>query len=82
MRLSTGRVLNTDCPFMNDCWGNQGCVTTCPDSVLDVLKKAGANEHQLGWVPHTDPEIAEVCEVCKGVPPFEPDFRLIKTVKR
>lgn len=60
---STGRDIDISCPFEGECFGNMGCVYgNCPPTLLDVLRSTAELEHDVGFVPHTDPEIKEVCQ--------------------
>lgn len=56
-----GRVVDTSCPYMSQCWGNQGCVDECPPTLIDVLTNSARLEHELGMLPHTDPDLAVLC---------------------
>lgn len=63
-----GRQIDNTCPFMNECWADGGCLygNGCPPTHFDVLKKSARLEHELEMVPHTDPDLASVCPICKG----------------
>lgn len=61
---STGREIDTSCPFSGQCWAEQGCAQECPPTVLDALDAAARAEHFCKMLPHTDPELAEVCPIC------------------
>lgn len=61
--LPSGRELDNSCPFSHKCWADQGCIDPpeCPPTALDVLRRAAVLEHELGLLPHDDPDIAAVC---------------------
>lgn len=61
-----GRQIDTSCPYMGQCWADQGCSGLCPDTLLDVLQKTATLEHEVGFIPHTDLDIAVVCKECNG----------------
>lgn len=65
---STGREIDDSCPLLEaECWANQGCIYgPCPDTVIDALIAAAKAEHALGWLPHTDPDIIDVCKECRN----------------
>lgn len=63
--LGSGRVVDLSCPFENQCWADQACLSQCPDTGLDVLRRTAKLEHETGLVPHTDPEVEEMCEECR-----------------
>jgi hypothetical protein len=65
MMLSSGRVIDMSCPFSGDCFANQGCWQECPETLLDVLRESAELEHELDLLPHTDPDLLEVCPLCK-----------------
>lgn len=43
-----------------------------------VLGRAAFLEHETEALPHTDPDVQEMCTICKGIPPFKPDYDLIE----
>ena len=60
-----GRKIDTSCPKMGLCWGYGGCDGECPPTLLDVLRNTARLEHECELLPHTDPDLAVVCEICK-----------------
>lgn len=66
MKLN-GRVIDNSCPYEGSCFANMGCWTTCPDNLLEVLKRSAELEHELGLTPHNDPDLQDVCLTCKEV---------------
>jgi len=56
-----GRVIDTSCPFMSQCWGDQACAQDCPDTLIDVLRNTARLEHENDLVPHTDPDVFALC---------------------
>lgn len=62
-----GRTIDNSCPFMGECWADGGCAygTGCPPTHLDVLKDSARLEHECEMLPHTDPDLIAVCEVCR-----------------
>lgn len=62
-----GRQIDTSCPFMSQCWGDQGCFQECPETLIDVLRNTALLEHENKMTPHTDPDVKALCELCKRV---------------
>lgn len=61
-----GRKVDNTCPFAGDCWVNQGCYPfgPCPPTPYTTLQRSAELEHELGLIPHTDPDLTAVCPVC------------------
>lgn len=64
--LSSGRVVDTSCPWEGQCWADQACLGVCPDTLLDVLRSTASLEHENEMLPHNDQDVEEMCFICKG----------------
>lgn len=61
----TGEPYNPGCPFMGSCWGNMGCAeNSCPSTLGDMFARTAELEHELGLIPHNDPDIEANCRRC------------------
>jgi hypothetical protein len=65
--LLNGREIDTSCPYSGGCFADQHCATECPPTLLDVLIDSARLEHECDMLPHTDPDLMEVCTMLSCV---------------
>lgn len=59
--LDSGRTVDNTCPFSSDCFAQGYCNDGCPPTPYTILKDIARLEHELGMLPHDDPDVVSVC---------------------